>query len=288
MKIEYFDPQPLLKQDEDFMLMLEADKDFEEFVAIVRKRANLPPEGVSLTKTDDNHIVFPKGSTEILNQINKDNLYHGVKWILYAYRLPLTWFTTIYSIVVFSIFMRPHRDYHKKTEIIYRTKLDLLPRLPDYGREANPTDSEPHMLIIIKEGMSFRELTQELEKRREAIERYLSYLPHDPKTKVKDIKVRNRMLELNRTGEYSYSDIGKIINDEFGEDYAFLTDQATINTYITRHKEAIKNLKSESKMSPQFYERLLIALSEPVSTEIDAQSLNARNTVLKARLDSKV
>ncbi len=271
MKINYFDPKPLPQQDKNFMLMLQADEDFEELVKIVRKKANLPAEGILPTKPDEGHTVFPKETTTILDQINENHLHYGIKFILNSYNLPLTWFFTIYTIVIFNIFIRPDRDYHKKTEIIYRSKLDLIPSLPDYGREPHPTDLEPHMVIVIKEGgISFREFQKELENHREAIERYLSYLPHDPKTKFEATEVKNRILELHRQVKpdgksLTSNEIADIIYEEFrkGIDYNFDLDQTTINAYIKRYKERLEELNPKSKFSSTLYRKLLEEVNLP-------------------------
>lgn len=130
MKILIIDKKRFLKNDLNFLLILEENEIFEKTIKGVRRKFGYPEEGYQAELTPEGKIRIKGFTKEAAGNINKTNnwIREPIKDIIGAFELPLSWWNTLYSIIILNIAMPPMRDaeWFKSVEVRYIGGLNTL------------------------------------------------------------------------------------------------------------------------------------------------------------------
>lgn len=236
MKIIPVEKQKFNKSDLDFLLILEENELFEEVVKGIRKKVGLPDVGFRTEYIEGKVKVlnFHSDTNEIIDKASTQ-LNEPVKDLISAFSLPSSWWNTLFSIIILNVATPPMRDieWYKPVEIKYISGLSTITAQLK-GNFEHTSQLEPHIEISIREGLSFAELIDELNKQKAILEKYLGYLDSTPNTShLKDIELKKEINNL---------DVRDLLQ----------VSQSTATDYLTELSKSGR-LKSEKKARATVY-----------------------------------
>lgn len=248
MKFIFLLTNEITPKEEKLLLLLESDPLFEKAIKTIRKKLNLPEEGIEIEITKEGKIRLT-GLTESHKKAIKElnlNIYYYIQIIENTYRLPYSWWNTLYLIILFNLVIPPMRDKkgYKAVEIKYIGGLDTLVRRLQRNYDY-PTDIEPHIEIFVREGLSFEALMRELKKEKATLDRYLSYLHKIPEIKMTNLQIKKEILSLSK--ELTDKEIGDELEKRHKK-ISFLTDYDTIRKYRERFIKKIESLSKNKSL----------------------------------------
>ena len=89
------------KNDLKYLDLLEEDELFFYLLKYTRRNSLLPEQGINLNEAK---------SLDLLNKCDQMTLFNIVLKIIYIYELPMRWFTTFLSLVIFTMPVPPYSD----------------------------------------------------------------------------------------------------------------------------------------------------------------------------------
>ncbi len=221
-------PIKVNKDSLSFLKILELDDDLGEFVKDVRKECGIPEDGFSIG--DDDFELEP------LHYKGKDAM--RLVWIhslllTRLYNVPVSWQPTFWTIILFNFFIEPRRE------------------MIEYTKEENC------LTIKIYENLPVKKIINNIKNNKKIVNGYLKKLPSVPTTKISDIEIKNRMLELKNNG-FKLSDIGNKLFQEFGNKIPFDTDDYNIvGAELSRFKKKKIDLTKKSEERKEEVKKLI-------------------------------
>lgn len=257
MKINIVSEEGFTKDEFKLIALLEDDPIFEKIVKLIRKKAGFPENGIESIVTQEKRIKIKDPNQESLSKMNEINpkLLEDIESLINIYGVPYSWQNTLYSIVTLGVAVVPMRDTkgYKTVEIEYVGGLSAISRnlKQQYN---NMPDIKPRIEIVIREGVSFDGLIQQLKKQKPIIDKYLSYLHKVPKVSIKNIDINKEILELTKT--LKDKDIAEHLDAKYGQKLPFEPNYDTVGKYRNRYLKAISQIP-RNKYSLYYLDKIL-------------------------------
>lgn len=221
-------PTKVGKDNLSFLKILELDDDLDEFIKDIRKECGIPEGGFSL----DNYDF----ELEPLHYKGKDGM--RLVWIhslllTRLYDVPVSWQPTFWGIILFNFFIEPRKE------------------MIEYSNDKNC------LTIRIYENLPLKKIINNIKNNKKIINDYLKKLPSTPTTKISDIEIKSRMLELKNNG-FKLSDIGNKLFQEFGNKIPFDTDDYNIvGAELSRFKKKRADLTKKTEERKEEIKKLI-------------------------------
>ncbi len=191
-----------------FLQLLEEDSVFENLVLQARAVIGIPPEGFNIKEGHN----LKDDATKRRIKLRKITIA-----IRGLYNLPPYWLIILSFIIYYNI-----------AEAVDRKKL------PHFYFEKAVNS----VTIHIKENMSIRELKRQIDLNSDELKSLLQSLPGIPQIKIENIKVKKRILELNKAGKRD-AEIARIIEEEFGDNLSFSPEYYIISILRKRFEKSL-------------------------------------------------
>jgi hypothetical protein len=227
------------KDELKFIQLMEEDDNLEEYLESARKRAHVPPGGFNM----DTPLSKYTESGEF-QKMDYNIVYEQAKMIHYALysHLPEYWITTLVPLIMLNIALPPSR-------------FKILPI------EIEATNYE--LKIIIRRGITKKEITDFLTENKETLEKHLAKLPkhHMPKIRVSELELYKKIRQLKKEG-YSDSKIADKLDEENQNGMPTELDHAEIGVYRNRFDNYLYKYLDYNLRHKIFQEALKLAIEK--------------------------